>query len=84
MVFGPVVSTISESRISIIFEIILVLTVMEPQIAHVNDPGSSGEDVVSDNAEGSAIVGLDGGGWLLVSHFLEKSATRDGFASIDV
>ncbi len=50
---------------------------------HVHGFGSSGQNVVGDNANGCAIVSLDESGWLLVSHFLKESATEDDFA-IDV
>ncbi len=84
MVFGPVVSFFCGSGTPVIFEMFLVFAVAEPPIVHVHGFGSSGENVVGDNAKGSAIVSLDGSRWLLVSHFLEESATWDGFVSIDV
>ena len=85
MVFGPVVScTICWSGTPIIFELFLVFAVTEPPIVHVHGFGPSGENVVCDDAEGGAIVSLDGSGRLLVSHFFKESVTGDGLASIDV
>ena len=84
IVFGPVVSFICWSRTPIIFELFLMFAVTEPPIVHVHGFGPSGENVVSDDTEGGAIVSLDGSGRLLVSHFFKESVTGDGLASIDV
>jgi hypothetical protein len=41
-------------------------------------------DVVVDDAEGRAVVGLHRGGRLLVSHFFEDLSLRNGLTSVDV
>ncbi len=55
-----------------------------PVEAHIHCFHATKLDVVVDNAEGHAVVGLHRSGRLFVSHFFEDLLLRNGLTSVDV
>ncbi len=45
---------------------------------------SARQDIVGDNTECGAVVGLDWGWWLRVAHFVEDGTAGDCFTFVDV
>jgi len=84
MVFCPVVTKAGRAGVPVISELFLRIAFAQPPKAHVHDFGSAGQNIVGDNTEGGAVVGLDWGWGLRVAHFVEDGVAGDCFTCVDV
>ncbi len=71
MVFGPVVGAVFGTRAPVVLELSLGVMTMQPVKTHVHGFCASWLDVVVDYSQSGAVVGLDRGLGLFVSHFFE-------------
>ena len=69
VVFRGIVSTIVGSRLPFILELALCFTAFQPVSAHVHHFSSSWHHGTNSEADGSGIVGDDGGTWLFMAEF---------------
>jgi hypothetical protein len=71
MVFGPVVGAVVGTGAPVVSELSLGITTTQPVKRHVHGFRASWLDVVVDYSQGSAVVGLNRGLGLFVSHFFK-------------
>ncbi len=71
MVFGPVVGAVVGTGAPVVSELSLGVATTQPVKTHVHGFCASWLDVVVDYSQGGAVVGLDRGLGLFVSHFFE-------------
>ena len=84
MMLGKVVSLVVGAGPPVVFELLLGLATAKPVETHVHGLCASWLDVVVDNSECCAVVGLDWSLGLFVAHLCEELAHGYGFAGVDV
>ena len=84
MVYCPVVAEVGCAEAPIISELFLRIAVAQPPKTHVHGFGLARQNIVGDNTEGGAVVGLDWGWGLWVAHFLEDGVAGDCCTLVDV
>ncbi len=84
MVLGKVADVVGRARAPVVSELALLVEIAKPPKLHVHGFGATREDVVGNNTKGGAVVSLDGGRGLCVSHFVEEGLAGHGFTCVDV
>ena len=82
MLFGEVVSKVATARGPIYVELALLDAITNPVKPHVHSFGALLFYRVVDDAKGSGVVSLDGGGWLGMVHFFKSGAEWDCFFGV--
>ena len=82
VVFGVIVGKILGAFAPVDEEMALADTIAYPIEAHIHGFGASLFDCVVANAGGACIVGLDGSGWLWVSHVVEDCSEHGSLLSV--
>jgi hypothetical protein len=80
--YGKIVSKLVRTWCPKDVEMALLLPITYPVELHVDGTRLLLLDIVVCNPTGSGVIGLHGGCWLRIAHFLECSAQEFGFLSI--
>ena len=84
MVFGKVVGAVVDSASPVEVELVLIYSVAEPEVTHVEGLGAFEADVGMKNAVRSGVVGFERRAvcWLWVTHFLKGGNHGDSFLGV--
>ena len=83
VMFGCIVPEIFLSGVVINFEQFLCLMAQQPEIPHIHRPRSLTLDGIGGDAHRRAVIAMDGGGWLGMSHLLKGESHNFCFKRVE-
>ena len=77
VVFGDIVAEVFCPRVPVYCQMFVVDLVGDPEVSHCHSGGALAFHSVVGDSGGSAVVHVDGRGWLRVSHFDKCLSNKD-------